>query len=86
MPLQIFLLLLTLKVYAALTTSVTAARPLSNPLKKYAPFPWSAEQLTALAWLKTLLSFTPILGHFNDSAPTDLCTDSSGYGIGAVLL
>lgn len=64
----------------------TIARPLSNLLKNDTPFLWGTEQQAAFTRLKTALTSTPILGHFDDSAPTELRTDASGYGIGAVLI
>ncbi|UYV61212.1 K02A2.6-like [Cordylochernes scorpioides] len=42
-------------------------------------------QERAFQKLKNALTSKPVLGHFDDDAPTELHTDASGYGIGAVL-
>lgn len=61
------------------------ARPLTDLLKKDVPFEWGPDQGTAFSQLITLLTTPPILAHFDPSAPTEVRTDASGYGIGAVL-
>ena len=54
-------------------------------LKKNQSFIWNKEQQISFAYLKTALTSRPILGHFDDSAPTEIRADASGHGIGAVL-
>uniref|UniRef100_L7LV95 RNA-directed DNA polymerase n=1 Tax=Rhipicephalus pulchellus TaxID=72859 RepID=L7LV95_RHIPC len=61
------------------------ARPLTELLKKDATFVWGPEQASAFAELTMRLTSPPILGHFDMSAPTEVRTDASGHGIGAVL-
>lgn len=61
------------------------ARPLTQLLKKDTSFSWGPEQATAFHTLTTLLTSPPILAHFDPSAHTELRTDASGHGIGAVL-
>lgn len=61
------------------------AQPLTQLLKKNQPFLWKTEQDVAFTRLKDALTTSPILGHFDDSAPTELRTDASGHGIGAIL-
>lgn len=61
------------------------ARPLTDLLKKDVPFFWGSEQAFAFSRLITLLTTPPVLAHFDASAPTEVRTDASGYGIGAVL-
>lgn len=61
------------------------ARPLTELLKKNVPFSWGPDQERAFSTLKTRLTTPPILGHFDTSAPTEVRTDASGHGIGAVL-
>ncbi|UYV72359.1 hypothetical protein LAZ67_9002777 [Cordylochernes scorpioides] len=61
------------------------ARPLNALLSKGTKFEWNTAQEEAFRKLKIALTSKPVLGHFDDDAPTELHTDASGYGIGAVL-
>ncbi|UYV69914.1 hypothetical protein LAZ67_7001174 [Cordylochernes scorpioides] len=61
------------------------ARPLNLLLSKGTKFQWNTDQERAFQKLKNALTSKPVLGHFDDDAPTELHTDASGYGIGAVL-
>lgn len=61
------------------------ARPLTDLLKKDAAFSWGQAQASAFSALIGHLSNPPILAHFDSSAPTEIRTDASGHGIGAVL-
>ncbi|UYV62930.1 hypothetical protein LAZ67_2002542, partial [Cordylochernes scorpioides] len=61
------------------------ARPLNSLLSKGTKFQWNTDQERAFQKLKNALTSKPVLGHFDDDAPTELHTDASGYGIGAVL-
>ncbi|UYV82739.1 K02A2.6-like, partial [Cordylochernes scorpioides] len=61
------------------------ARPLNALLSKGTKFEWNTAQEGAFRKLKIALTSKPVLGHFDDDAPTELHTDASGYGIGAVL-
>lgn len=61
------------------------ARPLTQLLKKDAAFIWGREQARAFTELIRLLTSPPILAHFDTSAPTEVRTDASGHGIGAIL-
>lgn len=61
------------------------ARPLTDLLKKDASFSWGPLQEQAFSTLIERLTTSPILSHFDPSAPTEVRTDASGYGIGAVL-
>lgn len=61
------------------------AAPLTCLLKKNCKFSWSSEHTAAFSRLKTALTSAPILSHFDPSALTELHTDASGVGIGAVL-
>ncbi|UYV68394.1 hypothetical protein LAZ67_5004196 [Cordylochernes scorpioides] len=61
------------------------ARPLNALLSKGTKFEWNTAQEGAFRNLKIALTSKPVLGHFDDDAPTELHTDASGYGIGAVL-
>lgn len=63
----------------------TIAQPLTDLLRKNATFSWGSEQREALKTLTNLLTASPILGHFDPAAPTEVRTDASGHGIGAVL-
>ncbi|UYV66747.1 hypothetical protein LAZ67_4002754 [Cordylochernes scorpioides] len=64
---------------------VDIARPLNSLLSKGTKFQWNTDQERAFQKLKNALTSKPVLGHFDDDAPTELHTDASGYGIGAVL-
>ncbi|UYV82368.1 hypothetical protein LAZ67_21001831, partial [Cordylochernes scorpioides] len=61
------------------------ARPLNSLLSEGTKFQWNTDQERAFQKLKNALTSKPVLGHFDDDAPTELHTDASGYGIGAVL-
>lgn len=64
----------------------TIASPLNKLLTSGIPFLWSEDCETAFKTLKQALTSGPVLGHFDESAPTVLHTDASGHGLGAVLL
>jgi len=62
------------------------ARPLSNLLKKDAVFCFDEEQCHAFEALKEILSREPVLKLYRAEADTELCTDASKLGFGAILL
>ncbi|GFW84533.1 retrovirus-related Pol polyprotein from transposon 297 [Trichonephila clavipes] len=64
----------------------TKAKPLSDLLRKDSLFQFYAEQQTAFQKLKYLLSQQPVLSIFNQNSPTEIHTDASIDGLGAVLL
>ncbi|GFX81155.1 hypothetical protein TNCV_1911471 [Trichonephila clavipes] len=64
----------------------TIAKPLSDLLRKDSPFQFYAEQQTAFQKLKYLLTQQPVLSIFNQNSPTEIHTDASIDGLGAVLL
>ncbi|GFT71627.1 retrovirus-related Pol polyprotein from transposon 17.6 [Trichonephila clavipes] len=64
----------------------TIAKPLSDLLRKDSFFQFYAEQQTAFQKLKYLLSQQPVLSTFNQNSPTEIHTDASIDGSGAVLL
>ncbi|GFW59161.1 retrovirus-related Pol polyprotein from transposon 17.6 [Trichonephila clavipes] len=64
----------------------TIAKPLSDLLRKDSPFQFYAEPQTAFQKLKYLLSQQPVLSIFNQNSPTEIHTDASIDGLGAVLL
>ncbi|GFU92097.1 retrovirus-related Pol polyprotein from transposon 17.6 [Trichonephila clavipes] len=64
----------------------TIAKPLGDLLRKDSLFQFYAEQQTAFQKLKYLLSQQPILSIFNQNSPTEIHTDASIGGLGAVLL
>jgi len=62
------------------------ARPLINLTKKATPFHWETPQFKAFKTMKTLMCQKPILRQPQYDAPFFLATDTSAYGMGAVLL
>ncbi|GFU71201.1 retrovirus-related Pol polyprotein from transposon 297 [Trichonephila clavipes] len=64
----------------------TIAKPLSDLLRKDCLFQFYAEQQTAFQKLKYLLSQQSVLSIFNQNSPTEIHTDASIDGLGAVLL
>ncbi|UYV61070.1 K02A2.6-like, partial [Cordylochernes scorpioides] len=62
------------------------AQPLNDLLKKDSAFNWNQEEQNAFEALKSALISEPALGHFDYSSPTEIHTDASNYGIGAVLV
>lgn len=62
------------------------AHPLTRLLQKGVPFEWTTECDSSFRRLKFLLTSKPILRHFDPSSPTEVHTDASGVGIGAVLV
>lgn len=62
------------------------AHPLTCLLRRDAPFHWTDECDASFRQLKHLLTSQPILRHFDPSAPTEVHTDASGVGVGAVLV
>ncbi|UYV63498.1 hypothetical protein LAZ67_2004313 [Cordylochernes scorpioides] len=62
------------------------AAPLHEVLKKDNKFTWNSGQQDAFDSLKKALMSEPVLAYFEDQLPTELHTDASGYGIGAVLV
>lgn len=61
-------------------------RPLSELLKDKVKFQFDEEQKRASIQLKEILSRDPVLKLYRDSAETELHTDSSSRGFGAILL
>lgn len=62
------------------------AKPLSDLLKGKREFRFGPEQRAAFVELKSLLSREPVLAIFNPQCETELHTDASALGYGAVLL
>lgn len=62
------------------------AEPLTRLTKEDMPFVWSSEQENAFNELRTRLQNHPVLGHFDEEAETDIHTDASNLGLGAVLI
>lgn len=62
------------------------AEPLTRLTKDDVPFVWGPEQTKAFDELKMRLQTTPVLGHFDEHADTELHTDASNVGLGAVLV
>jgi transposase InsO family protein len=61
------------------------AQPLTELLKKDAPFNWTPSQQTAFTALQAALSSAPVLALPDFGQPFHIDTDASGIGIGAVL-
>lgn len=62
------------------------ARPLSELLKDKVKFEFGEEQKRAFAQLKDILSLDPVLKLYRAGAETELHTDASSRGFGAILL
>lgn len=62
------------------------ARPLQELLQGDAKFYWTEAQEKSFSVLKEALTTPPLLALFDENAKTELHTDASGYGIGAVLV
>lgn len=62
------------------------AQPFTQMLNKAVPYQWTKECESSFSQLKFLLTSGPILRHFDASAPTEVHSDASGIGIGAVLI
>ncbi|UYV79808.1 K02A2.6-like [Cordylochernes scorpioides] len=62
------------------------AAPLHEVLKKDNKFTWNSDQQDAFDSLKKALMSEPVPAYFEEQLPTELHTDASGYGIGAVLV
>ncbi|UYV67035.1 K02A2.6-like, partial [Cordylochernes scorpioides] len=60
--------------------------PLHEVLKKDNKFKWNSDQQDAFDSSKKALRSEPVLAYFEEQLPTELHTDASGYGIGAVLV
>lgn len=60
--------------------------PLTRLLQKDVSFDWTPECESSFRQLKFLLTSDPILRHFDPCSPTEVHTDASGIGIGAVLV
>ncbi|GFS68723.1 transposon Tf2-6 polyprotein [Trichonephila clavipes] len=55
-------------------------------LKSGVEFHWGPEEVEAFISLKKALTSDPVLGMYDERASTEIHTDASGYGIGAVLV
>ncbi|GFW74339.1 retrovirus-related Pol polyprotein from transposon 17.6 [Trichonephila clavipes] len=62
------------------------AEPLQSLLKSGVEFHWGPEEVEAFHSLKKALTSDPVLGMYDERASTEIHTDASGYGIGAVLV
>lgn len=64
-------------------SAITA--PLRQLLRREEPWVWSPECSDAVHTLKTQLTTTPVLAHFDIASPTFVTCDASATAIGAVL-
>ncbi|KAK8777518.1 hypothetical protein V5799_029140 [Amblyomma americanum] len=62
------------------------AEPLTQLTKADVPFKWEAPQAEAFKELQRRLQSPPILAHFDENADTEVHTDASSVGLGAVLV
>ncbi|GFS48488.1 retrovirus-related Pol polyprotein from transposon 412 [Trichonephila clavipes] len=69
-----------------LKVSCYLAEPLQSLLKSGVEFHWGPEEVEAFNSLKKALTSDPVLGMYDERASTEIHTDASGYGIGAVLV
>jgi hypothetical protein len=61
------------------------AKPLFNLTRKRVKFVWGPEQESAFSELKSKLSSSPVLCHYDPEAELILETDCSQHGLGAIL-
>lgn len=62
------------------------ARPLTKLLKKDVTWAWGDEQEAAFVKLKTALTSRPVLSLYDPKLETQIHTDASKHGVGAILL
>lgn len=62
------------------------AEPLTQLTKSDVPFKWEAAQRDAFKELQQRLQSPPVLGHFDENAETEIHTDASSIGLGAILV
>ena len=62
------------------------AEPLTRLTKEGVPFVWQKEQEDAFSELRRRLQSPPILAHFDEDAKTDIHTDASNVGLGAIFI
>ncbi|GFV32602.1 transposon Tf2-8 polyprotein [Trichonephila clavipes] len=81
---------ITPKAYTSLKRFIKGfcylAEPLQSLLKSGVEFHWGPEEVEAFNSLKKALTSDPVLGMYDERASTEIHTDASGYGIGAVLV
>lgn len=64
----------------------TIACPLTELTKKNVPWSWGPQQQNAMQTLKEILTSDPVLTIFNPERETQIHTDASKQGLGAMLL
>lgn len=62
------------------------AEPLTRLTKDAVHFTWGQEQEAAFRELQRRLQCPPVLAHFDETADTEIHTDASNVGLGAVLV
>lgn len=62
------------------------AEPLTRLTKDSEAFVWREEQQRAFDTLRERLQTAPVLAHFDDASETEIRTDASNVGIGAILV
>lgn len=62
------------------------AEPLTRLTRDDVPYVWSSEQQEAFTELRQRLHNPPVLAHFDEDAATEIHTDASNVGLGAVLV
>ncbi|CAK9796589.1 Transposon Ty3-I Gag-Pol polyprotein [Anthophora quadrimaculata] len=64
----------------------TLVEPLTRLTRKNVPWQWKEAQERAFQQIKQKLTMRPVLCIFNPNRPTELHTDASSIGVGAILL
>ena len=62
------------------------ASPLTQLTRKDVPFQWKTNQIEAFECLKRKISSAPVLAHYDHTLETQLRTDASDVGLGAIIL